>query len=566
MALDRRPVRPPRIVVPHRRLLPLLACAIAIAGWPGSATPPAGAAGCPVISGYVYVDSNNNGLFDSGEPVIPGSPIELRNGAGTVVGSTTTNSSGFYQFANDSAARPPEESVVHTISFPTATTDWSVTRSLPQFDPALGTLTAVDLAGSATITSGIKAESLDSDATVLWATVSGSVILALPGGRTLAEAPAVDVGSFDASAFDGVADFAGPSGHDFGSHSATDSNSLVVTGAGLPAYVGTGTVSLTASTAASSRTSGGGNVLNQINTTAGGQATLTYRYLPLVCLKPGDYSILQTAQPAGYADGRETAGNVTPLPNSSGTDRITVQLRTSDLPNNNFGELGASLSGFVYVDYSNDGLRNASEPPIAGVRVALSGTDAASASVSRTTTTATDGSYRFDDLLAGTYEVLETQPAGWLDGKDTIGSQGGSVANDRLHAIRLPAGVHGIENNFGELPNPALTPTPPGTVIPGTLTPQPPGTGTTGPFRSPTASETVAGAKTPGPPSAGSGLLGFPTTPANVALFAVVLISLSSWLAIIAMGRINRSHRRTGITAGRMIRLPRSCPGAPPGK
>jgi len=349
----------------------------------------------------------------------------------------------------------------------------------------------------------------------------------------------VDVGSFDASAYDGTADFAGASGHDFGSHTATDSNSIVITGAALSEYVGTGSASLTAATAATSRTSGGGNVLNQITTTADAQATITYHYLPFVCLKPGDYAITQTTQPAGYADGQETAGNLTPIANSAGADRITVRLGTVDLPNNNFGELGASLAGFVYADSSNDGVRNSGEPPIPGVRVSLSGTDAMGAPVARVTTTGSDGSYRFDDLLAGSYEIVETQPAAWLDGKDTIGSQGGSVANDRLHSIRLPAGVHGIENNFGELPNPALTPTPTGTVTPGTPTPP---AGTTNPNRSPTAIDTVSGAKTPGPPNAGSGILGIRATPTNVALFAVVLISLSSWLAIVAMGHQHRSR------------------------
>ena len=34
---------------------------------------------CPVISGYVYYDINNNGILEAGEPPIAGSPIELRD-------------------------------------------------------------------------------------------------------------------------------------------------------------------------------------------------------------------------------------------------------------------------------------------------------------------------------------------------------------------------------------------------------------------------------------------------------------------------------------------------------
>src|SRR5262245_30530181 len=39
------------------------------------------------ISGTVYQDLNNNGLFDAGEPTIANNPIELRNAVGTVINS-----------------------------------------------------------------------------------------------------------------------------------------------------------------------------------------------------------------------------------------------------------------------------------------------------------------------------------------------------------------------------------------------------------------------------------------------------------------------------------------------
>ena len=61
-------------------------------------------------------------------------------------------------------------------------------------------------------------------------------------------------------------------------------------------------------------------------------------------------------------------------------------------------------------------------------------TDNAGAAVTRTTTTAADGSYRFDGLLAGTYTLTETQPPapttgsnGFYDGAETRGSAGGTV-------------------------------------------------------------------------------------------------------------------------------------------
>src|SRR5437868_1645901 len=39
------------------------------------------------ISGFVYNDVNNNGLFDSGETAIANNPIELHNASGAVVAS-----------------------------------------------------------------------------------------------------------------------------------------------------------------------------------------------------------------------------------------------------------------------------------------------------------------------------------------------------------------------------------------------------------------------------------------------------------------------------------------------
>ncbi|MCK6564502.1 MAG: hypothetical protein L6Q80_07095, partial [Dehalococcoidia bacterium] len=97
------------------------------------------------MSGYVYVDANDNGLFDAGETPIGGSSIALRDSTGATVATTLTSSSGYYQFNNDTSVRPPEESVTHSLSFPQTTTDWSMTRSAPRFDPAMGTLTGVDV-------------------------------------------------------------------------------------------------------------------------------------------------------------------------------------------------------------------------------------------------------------------------------------------------------------------------------------------------------------------------------------------------------------------------------------
>ncbi|MCE1184871.1 MAG: carboxypeptidase regulatory-like domain-containing protein [Rhodocyclales bacterium] len=52
------------------------------------------------LSGQVFLDQNNNGVLNAADSGISGVAIQLLNGSGTVVASTTTDSSGNYSFAN----------------------------------------------------------------------------------------------------------------------------------------------------------------------------------------------------------------------------------------------------------------------------------------------------------------------------------------------------------------------------------------------------------------------------------------------------------------------------------
>lgn len=110
----------------------------------------------------------------------------------------------------------------------------------------------------------------------------------------------------------------------------------------------------------------------------------------------------------------------------------------------------SSLAGNVYVDADDDGVRDSDEAGIGGVAITLSGTDNQGTSVSRSVTTQSNGSYIFTDLNSGTYKVVETQPADFLDGKDAAGSAGGTVSNDHISNIQLNSGVAAVNYNFGE--------------------------------------------------------------------------------------------------------------------
>ena len=90
---------------------------------------------------------------------------------------------------------------------------------------------------------------------------------------------------------------------------------------------------------------------------------------------PGTYRIQET-QPAGYLSVGDTVGTVDGLPRGVIT---TVDILSSinldggeDSINNDFAEtLPATLSGHVYYDANNNGVRDAGESPIAGVTVKL---------------------------------------------------------------------------------------------------------------------------------------------------------------------------------------------------
>src|SRR5262249_44974028 len=142
-------------------------------------------------------------------------------------------------------------------------------------------------------------------------------------------------------------------------------------------------------------------------------------------LRPGTYTITET-QPAGYLDGKDTIGS--PGGNGTVSDVFSSDRKSAgeEEGENNCGELKPdSISGYVYYDATNDGDR-AGEAAIPGATVTLTGTDDLGNPVSASTTTDSTGFYSFTGLRPGTYTITETQPAGYLDGKDTIGSPGGN--------------------------------------------------------------------------------------------------------------------------------------------
>lgn len=89
------------------------------------------------------------------------------------------------------------------------------------------------------------------------------------------------------------------------------------------------------------------------------------------------------------------------------------QLEPRNLPS-------TDITGLVFVDTNASGAQDPGELGVSGVTLTLTGTQDAGGSVNLTTTTGTDGTYTFAGLQAGTYDITETQPSGYLSGKESL--------------------------------------------------------------------------------------------------------------------------------------------------
>ncbi len=316
----------------------LLALALLVAS-PATAA----AAECPSLSGFVYHDRNDNGLRGSAENPIANVSLSLVNAAGVVIATTVTDAKGAYSFKTDVTIPSGATAMTQNLSFPQLATNVAQTGTLQQFNPRLGDLTSVDLISSGALTSRIRVENQGSSSNNVTGEVSGSLTLEAPGFGQVVTNVVTQTQQVTLGPGDGGFDFAGTSGSDFGPISASGSTSA---SSGVPAvlsaYTGTATVLFSQRANATSRViETAGNIVADITTSGRADVTIVYRYVASGCIATGTYTITEV-QPPNWEDGRETAGNVVPLPNSVGRDEITVTLGDSPLKELNFGELLSS--------------------------------------------------------------------------------------------------------------------------------------------------------------------------------------------------------------------------------
>ncbi|MFM2064088.1 MAG: hypothetical protein RLZZ507_3759, partial [Cyanobacteriota bacterium] len=157
---------------------------------------------------------------------------------------------------------------------------------------------------------------------------------------------------------------------------------------------------------------------NNIVATTTTDANGLYDFAGLI---PGTYSV-EFVAPTGYLFSPQDQGNNDGL--DSDANVITSRTQTVTLaPGENNPTLDAglyqpaSLGDYVFVDNNNNGIQDAGDTAIGGVTVAL----IENGQVIATTTTANDGSYLFDGLTPGDYQVQFTAPEGYIFTQGNVG-------------------------------------------------------------------------------------------------------------------------------------------------
>ncbi|MEJ1959117.1 MAG: SdrD B-like domain-containing protein [Nitrosomonadales bacterium] len=375
------------------------------------------------LSGTVYVDANNDGVYQGGETALAGVTI-------TLSGTTTT--------ATDICT-------IHTCTTVTDSNGNYTFASLPA-----GTYTLTETQPAAY---GDGKESIGTPA----GTVNNSSF-----GSTAATNQIANIT---------LAASQGGIGYNFGEVTGTLSGK-VYNDANSNGSFDTVEPGISGVTLTLAGTDALGNTVNQ---TAITDASGNYSFTGLLTANASGYTITET-QPAGYNNGQDSKGLVNGVVCSACNIATINKIQgISFQPNNsytsfNFGEVTplGSIAGKIYIDANNNGVADAGETPLVGVTVTLSGYTFGANGVDNggtgddvsitpvSTTTDASGNYSFSGLAPGKYTVTEpTQPPSTVNGITTAGNAGGtasSTATTPSTVAGIPiSGATATGYNFGEV-------------------------------------------------------------------------------------------------------------------
>jgi hypothetical protein len=171
---------------------------------------------------------------------------------------------------------------------------------------------------------------------------------------------------------------------------------------------------------------------------------------------------------AGDGNGATRSVLFTPILNPAAAEDRTVNLRLQNLgaPEGVRATIGnasavvtisgdpetAQLRGLVFLDGDDNGIRSGDrELGIPGVMVRLRGVTRRGETVELVAMTDDQGAFAFQGLPAGIYELIESSPIAFMDGRDSAGTAGGFVLDDRLRDITIDPAEVATEYLFGEM-------------------------------------------------------------------------------------------------------------------
>jgi uncharacterized surface anchored protein len=422
------------------------------------------------VSGEVWSDTNANGVIDAGEVGKPGVTVDLLSGT-TTLSSTTTDANGNYSISGLN----PGNYMVQIIAppgdpFSTPSID-SFTLTSGQTDTFnAGVYQDATISGNAWLDSnanGLKnaGESNLTGVTVYLLNSSsatiGTATTDASGNYSFAN---LTPGSYEVN-------FAAPAGDQF-STPATDAftltsgqvasanagffqpNSLagkVYLDANVNGTLDSGEAGVAGLTVVLSGTDTSGNSITPqtVTTDANGNYQLS--------IEPsGNFTLTETAPPGDFA-GKDQVGSAGGTAGTNQISNISLVGGTNATSYNFAAIQPNTISGTVFSDVNDNGRQDAGEPAIPGVTMTLTGTNDLGNSVSLTTTTDASGNYSFSDLRPGSYQLTQTLPAIWLEGKNTPGTTGVTYSNETMQGFQLTSGQTAGGNLFADLQGAQVT-------------------------------------------------------------------------------------------------------------
>ena len=329
-----------------------------------------------MIGDFVWSDTNGNGIQDSGEPGINGVKVNLYDASGvTLLGTTTTSSSGFYQFTGKCRGS-------YTVKVDAST----LPPNLTQTATGAGLDPTKDSNGSPVLVVLNLDNSVDNT---------------------------VDFGYKSACAGT-IGDFVW---HDQNGNGIQDLGEPGLNGVTVRLKNSSGAVIATAVTAANAGLSG-------------------YYLFSGVCAGAYTVEVDTATVPAGFSPTTANApGSNTNNDSNSSPSAVTLSTNTSVVTNIDFGYLSpctGEIGDYVWYDINVNGQQDAGEPGILGVTINLR--DPGTNALIATTTTDADGFYEFTGRCAGSYKVEVVTPSGYAPTTedaagvpDTIDSDGSPV-------------------------------------------------------------------------------------------------------------------------------------------